>query len=204
MFGSIRLVIGFIFLAFSVIVISKTKASCKRALYVVAVCFSVLLTTVLMFLPFENAFMTFDSAEEAYSYVNFGKSEATLVVEGNDSDLVVEREDDVYKYLIVPKTEDGWQVGIGSDTKMIEQRISEDISVHVYQYKDTNDYFITVLDTNGGALEISDSCSSEFIFLETANESVGKTFFTYYAHISEFNAEYCINANGVDIIFQNG
>lgn len=204
MFGIIRLIIGFILLAFSVIVISKTKASGKRALYVVAVCFSVLLTTVLMFLPFENAFMTFDSAEEAYSYVNFGKSEAMLVVEGNDSDLVVEREDNVYKYLIVPKTEDGWQVGIGSDTKMIEQRISEGISVHVYQYKDTNDYFITVLDTNGGALEISDSCSSEFVFLETANESVEKTFFTYYAHISEFNAEYCINANGVDIIFQNG
>ena len=199
MFNIIRLVIGCAFLGFSIAAIHKLNAIHKRRWYTVFTCVTVAMITVLEFLPFENLFITFESPQKVYDYYRFGGSRIELVVEGKDCDFVVDRNKDAYTYLIIPKTADGWKNGIGSNTKRIEYTISNGVTVAVYQYRDTDDYFLTVLDTNGGETVISDDYGTEFFSLETRNDLLRKTFVTYYAHIPEFYPQYTISINGNNV-----
>lgn len=203
MFNIIRLIIGCVFLGCSIIVIKKSKANCKRARYVVFTSISVALIAILTILPFENLFITFNSPKAAYEYFIFGKSNIELVVEGNNCDFIIDRKNDTETYLIIPKTADGWKIGIGLNTRRIVQKLSNGITVYVYQYKNTRDYFITILDTNGGESTVSDDYNTKFYSLERNNDSLGKTFVTYYAHISSLNPQYSVIVNGNKIALKN-
>ncbi len=200
MFSFIRLIIACVFFVCSIIAIKKHKTIRKHIQYIVVTLISVTLIIVTAFLPFENLFITFDSPKDAYEYYNFGKSNIQLVIEGNNCDFLVDCKSDFETYLIVPKTTDGWKIGIGSNTKRIVQKFSKGITVYVYQYKNTNDYFITILDTNGEKTTVFDDNNTEFFSLEKYNNILGKTFFTYYAHISNLNSGYRIIVNGNEII----
>lgn len=203
MFSIIRLMIGCIFFGCSITVVKKSKVIYKRILYVVFTSISVALIAVLAFLPFENLFITFNSPKAAYEYFSFGKSNIELVVEGNNCDFIIDHKRDSDTYLIIPKTADGWKIGIGLNTKRIVQKLSNGITVYVYQYKNTNDYFITIFDTNGGESKVSDDYNTKFYSLEKKNDFLGKTFVTYYAHISDFNLQYSVVVNGNKIALQN-
>ena len=203
MFSIIRLIIGFVFIGCSIIVIKKSKIINKRILYVVCISISVALITALAFLPFENSFVTFNSPKAAYEYYNFGKSNIELVVEGNNCDFIIDRKNDSDQYLIIPKTTDGWKIGIGSNTKRRVQKLSDGVAVHVYQYKNTSDYFITILNTKGGEAIVSDDYNTKFYSFEKYNDSLETTFVTYYAHIPCFNSQYSVTVNGNKITLNN-
>ena len=203
MYNIIRLIIGCIFLVCSIIAIKNFKSIRKYILYIVFTGLSVLLIVVLTFLPFENLFITFDSPKATYEYFNLGKSNIELIVEGEDCDFIVDRKNDSDTYLIIPKTADGWKIGVGSNTKRILQKLSNGIVLYVYQYKDTSDYFITILDTNGGESTISDEYNSKFFSLERYNDSLGKKFVTYYTHITNLNPQYSVIVNDNKIVLEN-
>ena len=203
MYNVIRLIIGCIFLLCSIIVMKNFKAISKRVLYIASSGLSVLLIVVLMFLPFENLFLTFGSPKDAYEYSNSRQSNIELIVEGDNCDLIIDRKNDSDAYLIIPKTADGWKIGIGADTKRIAQKISDGIVIYVYQYKDTSDYFITILDTNGGESIVSDEYNTEFLSLERYNDLLEKKFVTYYAHIANLNSQYSVTVNGNKIVLGN-
>lgn len=203
MYNVIRLIIGCIFLVCSITGIKKSKVIRKHILYIVFTGLSVLLIVVLTFLPFENLFITFDSPKEAYEYFNLGKSNIELIVEGNDCDFIIDHKNDSDTYLIIPKTVDGWKIGIGSNTKRIVQKLSNGIILYVYQYKDISDYFITILDTNGGESTVSDEYNTKFFSLERYNDSLGKNFVTYYAHITNLNPQYSVIVNDNKIVLGN-
>ena len=202
MFNIIRFIIGCVFLGCSITLIKKSKVIRKRILYIVFAGISVALMVVLAFLPFENLFMNFNSPKAAYEYYKLGKSNIELVVEGNECDFVIDHQKDSDTCLIIPKTEEGWKIGLGSDTKRIVQKFSDGVSVYVFQYKNTSDYFITVFDTNGGEAIVSDDYNSKFYSLERDNDFLGKTFVTYYAHIPNFNSQYSITVNGNKIVLE--
>ena len=151
--------------------IKKSKVGGKRRWYIASFFISAVLVVISAFLSFENCFITFDSPKAAYEYFNFGKSNIELVVEGENCDFVVECKNDLDKYLIIPKTADGWKIGIGINTEKVTRKISDGIAVYGYRYKNTNDYFITVLDTNGGKATVSDEYNSEFRSVERSNKS---------------------------------
>ncbi len=203
MYIIIRLIIGCIFLVCSITAIKKSKVIRKHILYIIFTSLSVLLIVVLAFLPFENLFVTFDSPKAAYEYFNLGKSNIELIVEGDSCDFIIERKNDSDTYLIIPKTADGWKIGIGSNTKRIMQKLSNGIVLYVYQYKNTSDNFITILDTNGGESTISDEYNTKFLSLERNNDSLGKIFVTYYAHITNFNPQYSVIVNDNKIVLGN-
>lgn len=146
-----------------------------------------------------ECFFSFDTPEAAYNYYTFGNTDVKLVVSGKCCDLVIGDKQNSDLYLIVPKTKDGWKVGIGADTTKIIQRIIGNIVVYVYQYKDTDDYFVTVFDTSGGTLEIEDSCNSNFLNLARKNNSTDKTFVSYHTSVVSLDNEYLLNINGTDI-----
>lgn len=203
MYNIIRFIIGCIFLVCSITAIKKSKVICKHILYVIFTSLSMILVVVLAFLPFENLFVTFDSPKAAYEYFNLGKSNIELIVEGDDCDFIIDRKNDFDTYLIIPKTTDGWKIGIGSNTKRIVQKLSNGIVLYIYQYKNTSDYFITILDTNGGKSTVSDEYNTKFYSLERNNDSLGKVFVTYYAHITNFNSQYSVIVNDTKIVLEN-
>ena len=205
MYSFIRIIIGCIFLLCSFIFIKKSKAIRKRLLFIVFTILSVILVTVLGFVPFENLFVTFDSPKAAYEYYFLGKSNIEMIVEGDTCDFVADRKkDNVNNILIIPKTADGWKVGIGLNIKRLDHKFSNGIVFDVYQYKDTNDYFITVFDTNGGESTISDENNTEFIpSKERYIDPLGKSFVTYYAHLTDFGPNYTVTVNGNVISFGN-
>ena len=203
MYIIIRLIISCIFLVCSIIAIKNSKAIRKYILYIIFTSLSVLLIVALTFLPFENLFITFDSPKAAYEYYNLGKSNIELIVEGDDCDFIIDRKNDSDAYLIIPKTADGWKIGVGSNTKRIMQKLSDGIVLYVYRYKDTNDYFITILDTKSGESTVSDEYNTEFFSLERYNDSLGKNFVTYYAHITNLNPQYSVIVNDNKIVLGN-
>ena len=203
MYYTIRFVIGCVFLVCSITAIKKSKVIRKHIWYIAFTSFSVTLTVALVFLPFENLFLTFDSPKAAYEYFNPGKSNIELIVQGDGCDFIIDRQNDTETYLIIPKTADGWKIGIGSDTKRIVQKLSDGIVLYVYQYKNTSDYFITILDTIGGEATISDEFHSKFYPLEKDNDFLGKTYVIYFAHLADFSPQYSVTVNDTKIVLGN-
>ena len=137
--------------------------------------------------------MTFSSPQSAYRYNHFGY--VNLVINGKQTDFVVASNGDTDLYSIVPKTKEGWKIGMGSDTRIISQTITDGIVIYVYQYKNSDDYYIIISNTNEGPLKISDSCDSKFISSNKTSSAVNKDYYTYYAYINNFNAMYEVIIN---------
>lgn len=201
MFVVFRLI--FLILTFLIcfIMISKSHTTHKRLWLIVAFSVLLIITTITALIPIENTFVTFSSPQSAYNYSNSGY--VKLIVNGEKTDFVVASKNDTYVYSIVPKSDDGWKLGIGLGTKRIVQTLSDEISVYVYQYKNSNDYYITVLDKSGGPYEINDNRQSEFQCLEEFNSALNKTFYTYYAYINGYDEQYALAVNGRIIKIQN-
>lgn len=203
MYVIVRLLLIFIFILFSFMVINKSKIVFKRILYIVFICLALLLYFLLMFLPFENRFITFGSQKTAYKYYYFGESNIKLIVDGVDCDFVINRKNDSDTYLIIPKTENGWKIGIGLNTKRVAHKFSNGVVLEVYQYKNTNDYFITIIDTNGGETSVSDEFNTKFFSLKRYNGLRDKYYVTYYAHITNFHLQYSVIVNENKIVLGN-
>lgn len=184
----------------SFVLIKKSRVIHKRRWSIVALVAAIILTTISALLPIENAFITFSSPESAYRYNNFG--DVKLIVNGGKTDFIVGANGDEDVYAIVPKSNNGWKLGTGVETKRILQTVSDGVVIYVYQYKNTDDYYITVFDTNGGSSDIMDNHDSEFKYLETYNNALNETFYTYYAYIGGFDDQYALTVNGKSIKVQ--
>lgn len=203
MYYIIRLIIASIILLCFTIVIKKAKTIMKTKLHIISICITLAFIVLLAHFPFENFFITFNSSKDAYEYVNIGDSNIELVVEGDNCDFVIDCKNDTDRYLIIPKTKNGWKIGIGADTKRIVQKTYNSTVIYVYQYKNTKDYFITVFDANEGALNIIDNCGSEFHSIMKENDYSGETFIIYFAHISSYGSQYNVQVNGTKIELNN-
>ena len=148
--------------------------------------------------PVEDYFITFKSPEAAYEYSISSKSNIALVVEGDHSDFIVARNDNsdsTYTYSILPKTADGWKVGLASYLEKVAAGLSDSVGINVFRYKDTSDYFITVI-TFDEDTTVSDEYNTRFYPLEHYSDYKEKTLVDYYAHLTNFDPEYSVIVNG--------
>lgn len=203
MYGFIRFMIGCVFLAACVAGIKKFAKARKRWWYIAFSGLAAILVVGLHFFPFENLFVTFHSPKAAYEYFCFGKSNIELVVEGAHCDFVVDRKKESDSYLIIPKTADGWKVGIGSDMKWVAHQYFKGTVINVCQYKNTGDYFIIVFNSNGETATVSDKNHTKFYSLEKYNPALEKTFVTYYASIPNFNSQYSVTINNTEMVLKS-
>lgn len=197
MFSLLRLLIVAFILSLSIGIIHRSKITKKRKHIITAVVLSVILVTVSAMIPFENAFISFSSAEESYRYVNKNVDDIKLVVNGENSAFVIGDDDGSNIILIVPKTSDGWKIGMGIDTKRVIEKFVDTVVIYIYQFKDTTDYYVQVMDVNGSRLNITDSKSSDFLSIE--KQSPITTIYQYYAFIRELDSDYTISINGKTI-----
>ena len=200
MFVVIRIFIGGIFLAISIAIIKRKIKTKKNILYFLSAFITTALITILAFCPFENLFINFDSPKAAYEYYTFEKSNIVLIVEGNECDLIINRKDIAhYVYHMIPKTEKGWKIGIGTNDKLIYKTYTNGILILINQYKNTKDFFITVYNTQGKEIDITDIFNTEFQVLKETIDPPENTFVSYYAYIPDFNEQYELTVNGISI-----
>ena len=202
--STVRIIIAAIISIIVAICLMKFTKVRKQYISVLTIAIILVVTTVLAGVPFENAFVTFSTPEESFNYFHNKKFESQLVIDGEKSSLVIGGENGDYAVQIVPKAEDGWKLARGVDTKVVVNESVDGVAINVFQYKDTQEYYISVVNTNGEEIEISDSYSSEFSSLTYKNialnnGSLNKTIKTYYAYIDNFNEQYFITINGIEI-----
>ncbi len=83
-----------------------------------------------------------------------------------------------------------------NDKKSVFSTYNEYASVDVFRYKNTDEYYISVLHTENGTLDISDNRNSEFKFSKRYISTIGETYYTYYAYIKDFDEHYTLTVNG--------
>lgn len=193
LFAITRIILGITIFIIGYFLIGKIKSINAFRKLIITFMLTIIFTTLSALIPLENVFVTFSSPESAYNYNHSGK--VKLIVNGSKTDFIVGEKNNTDVYLIVPKSDNGWKQGLGLDTKRICDKISDGITVYVYQYKNTDDYYIVLLNTNGGPLDITDNNNSEFIYSESANSILNKTFYTYYAYLNSFNRQYTLTVN---------
>ena len=201
LFAITRIILGITIFIIGYFLIGKIKSINAFRKLIITFMLTIIFTTLSALIPLENVFVTFSSPESAYNYNHSGK--VNLIVNGSKTDFIVGEKNNTDVYLIVPKSDNGWKQGLGLDTKRICDKISDGITVYVYQYKNTDDYYIVLLNTNGGPLDITDNNNSEFIYSESANSILNKTFYTYYAYLNSFNRQYTLTVNGENVSLFN-
>lgn len=192
----------FVIVIFSVcyIFIRKSNIVNKRKWVILSIFMSLFLAVLSCIGPIENIFITFPTVESAYNYYYSKEGNIKLIIEGKESDLVVgQKDNDNTKLLaVIPKANDGWKIGTGRDIKRVTSTISYDVLTDVYQYKNSDDYYIIIDSVKGSELKITDNRNSKFACLNKNNSS----HYSYCAYIHCFDENYVITVNGKTISFK--
>ena len=192
-FVLIRIAIALVlFVVAALITKLKFKQKDKRVYLAILLC-AVLIYTALSFIPFEDAFITFATRDQALSYVT--NTPASLVIEGKVSDCIISKSGTKNTMLMIPKTENGYKVALGSYVSRAEEYSDGDLFFDIYRFKKTDDYYMVLIDLNHGCTEITDSCNSAFQCEEVLGEEVG-TYCIYYCYIDGFDKNYTVTVNG--------
>ena len=112
------------------------------------------------------------------------------MVEGEECDYVVgsvigsDR-----SYMIVPKTEKGWKIGVPAKNAFDSMKVYEDIAVTIVKGMNTSDHFIHIVDMKNETCKITDRDGLTFHPLEHM----------YIAHLARMDPDYWIEVNGTVI-----
>ena len=198
MFSIVRLLIAIVVFALGFLIIRKTSEQRRKFKTVILAFASIIICIGLSFVLFENTFVSFKSPQEAFEYMHLGKYNFPLIVEGDKSDFVVGEKNAKFTIMIVPKTESGWKIR-NSLSNRVGTYSSEDVSIVVYNYEGTNDYYISAFFIKGGTTVVKDSQNSEFFTTQQYNGYTNKTYVTYYTHITDFSQDYWIDIENIHI-----
>lgn len=198
MFGIVRMIFWLLISVVLIEIMKKYNLLQKKKNIIFIGIMIISLWTLSMLFPVENIFITFDTPEDSYNYVNNEK--VKKVVYGEETALVIGEENE-YVYLIVPKGENGWKVGRGMDFKFVSEQYIDGIIVSVYQYKDTKEFYVEVVDIDGNQCVIKDNQTSDFKVLEQNYN--GKNTYRYYAYIENLDDSYKIEVNGKKFLGEN-
>ena len=134
---------------------------------------------------------------QAFHYTN--SLDIDNIVSGTETSFVIASKNNVNTYKIVPKTQKGWKISSALATKDMFQYFYNGISIHIYRYKNSSDYYIALFDTDGGQINITDNRGSNFISVIQNQSADIEPVYHYYACINNMDSEYVITLNGEDI-----
>lgn len=195
MYNLIRFMIGCVLIVVLLIIVNRSRATHKRLLRVFCILFPIVLMGISARFPVENLFITFHSPESAYAYYNLGKPDIQLVVEGEQSAMIVDNKNGIFSESYTKKSENGWKIGFVRETKVVYQEQTENYIIEVCQYKNTNDYYISVYGSHSKELTISDNYNTEFFMLENHAFGTGTVYYSYYACLDNYPSDYRIMVN---------
>ena len=200
MYYLVRAIIGAIFFVIAVVICRRffRGSRPKRAAVGAAACLLWILSGIV---PFENWFYTFPSLEAAYKY--YGKSAQYVAVEGESSALVItqdsrRRNTQYIKFFV--KEKDGWGLSSAFDLKVQLTASEGNFWIHVYRYKDSEDFFVMLSDWNYKQLQVSDQYGTGFIE-HSWPDNVEE--YSYYGFIRSWAEPYIVVINGRGVVFES-
>lgn len=138
-------------------------------------------------------FIPFNTPENAYKYVYGG--EAFTVVEGVESDYVIGNKEAKY----FNKSEKGWKVPIINISVTKGMRRIGSTTIYVSQYNFSDEYYITVMDSENSSLKIEDNRNSTFYKSNHDENDSDIKSCVYYTYVNKINNEYTITVNGEEV-----
>lgn len=184
----IRLVLAVAIAAIPFLLLRRTLQS-KARIIISLVCL-VVVNVALCHLPFENAFVSFATPEEAARYAY---EKGICIVEGEESGLLLLEADEAERRVqILPKEDGKWKLSGEGGTNFRGVYADDTTTIVLIQYKKTTEYYIYV-HCDAPSISISDSLDSDFWGYE--NDLVSE----YYAYIPQFDDTYTVTIDGTTI-----
>ena len=184
MYGIIRMLISVGAVIAVGILLRKSRIKNKRRAYIISFCLAMVLWVGLEFVPFENLFVTFDSPEASYKYQYMSKLKDPIIISGDHSDMLIQRSGSESNFSLIPKTEKGWKLGRPLEMKWTVYTYDNGVTVDLFRYRDTDDYYVIIYKADGAEIELSaddvefSSSKRDMAYPETEYNN-------YYAHVNE-------------------
>lgn len=180
----IRILIAVLLIAV-ILLINKKRPFIKKhstlAIIIIA-CFS--LSAVLHLIPFENAFVSFETPEEAANY--YSNSDIENIIYGDSSCLILYKSETNARQILT-KEENGWKIHTGFENKQSHMTLIDRTTVYVINLKNSTDQYIVIRDLSKNELNISDNIESVFYRTEDG---------TYFAYLSSLSNDYFLIIDG--------
>ena len=144
--------------------------------------------------PIENLFVSFQTPEDAFEYRTHLTAEH--VIYGQDSSMVFGRKaNEPLAEFVIPRSESGWKLGSDNDLSICYgMRPFDGFYITVERFRDTDDYYISILDSTQTDKNITDKNGTSFFKGYQDKDSC-----SYYAYVNRFDMDYYIIVNGVQI-----
>lgn len=158
---------------------------------IIAVCVAVSASLLSMMLPIENLLYSFKSPEEAFMYI--GQAEPENVLLGQYSCIVSGKHgNDYVPDGVFTRAEDGWKLGKINDLRLcFATMIPKEFTVKVRQFRNTEDYYVEIIDYTGTDKVITDKNGTAFIkWYQKGDER------SYRAYVQNINMDYYVVING--------
>lgn len=197
----VYIAIGIIIFTISSVILKKSKFSFfrKNGIFI-SLFLSLVIIVLSLFIPFENAFVSFSSPQEAFNHWQNGEIKAVLDGE-NSTMIIAEDYDNSNQIAIMPKAANKtkWKIGTAYNIKNIAKLRNDNVIFYIYSYKKTNDYYIIISIIDKNVNTISDNCGSDFILVDK-NQTL-YYYYNYVAYIKNYNDDYMIFINNEEIKF---
>lgn len=182
--------------------IFRKKAHKKRNFCVGLAAVIVLIGTLTALIPMEHTIWRFDSPAGAFAFKNRGK--VILTLEGEESAYVLAEDgQDSYAYDYIAKKDDKWCVVSGM-TKRPTMIVNDTASVLIYQFRNTDDYYIAVRSHGNEEVTVSDNRGTVFHKIGKSHtiEDITVSDYTYYGYVHHIDASYQIKVDEetIDVI----
>lgn len=199
MYHIFRIIIILFCMSLSYFILKKSMRKWKKRTIVLFLALAAILGEGIGLIPFENAFLSFETVEAAHRYKNITQS-PVLVVEGDQGALVVAGSQHSQTLSTYYKAEKGWKLPFVADLKLVQTKSLGDTAyATVYQSRKTKEYFITVFDWETDT-KVEDNKGT--LFLSWANVVASTPDFTsYYAFVPFFEDGYALIVNGETFSF---
>lgn len=199
MFIIVRIIICCVFFLIPLTLMRLFGILHRNRTFFISIMLSIVVLSISSVVPFENLLFTFNTPEEVYLYSHIGKHNIVLIVEGNNSALVIDQKNNKdYLFYMVPKDDQGWKIGIGTDMKYVSNQIIGELAINVYQFKCSDDYYIQIDHIHGTPLMLADEYNSCFYPLKRI-DYFGKENYSYFACVQFNNSKYSIIIDGIDV-----
>lgn len=181
LFTLIRYTVSAIIFIPILIVLNKKKLLRKKLVAIITIIAIIAFTSLISIFPVENAFIRFDTPEQAFSYVETGKFD--YVVEGESSSMVVYKKDSsTYSQIFLLKDEKGYMLNSFYGYTLTDRLFDGNYALDIFKVKNTEDYYIT------GVL-VSDTSNVEL--KSDTRDVVCKIFYKensyiFYAYVKDY------------------
>ena len=197
-YALIRIVITAAIMLPLLLLYAKSKKKISKLIKAISIILLVVLFSFIWYGRFENLFITFSSPEAAYHYSNLGTID--VVIEGEESTMIICNYNSRYRLYMLPKTETGWKLSTRMRVHLYS--VKSDYDITIYRYGNTDNYYVWVTEFGGPEIvNITDNKGKEFQkYISHPTPNGFDPIASYYSYIEDIiDYELIIDENIIEI-----